>query len=193
MVSAPLDLYIADVGTGAPELSQPPPPPWMSLGRRGRTSIGEDGVSIDFTETIEAQRDLTTSTVTQLFRSDQDLLLKFSLMDLTVATFAELLGIQTPNVVAAGTGTAGYIESSLLRPGMGDDFDVRLRSYLVRTDSPYGDDMNAQFWIPRAYTSLSGSLVFEKGHAVELECEVLSVRDTTYGYGLYQAQHEMPL
>ena len=211
MVAGVTGVWSAPASTPAPEISQPPPAgTWELVGtREGAGSISEDGIEFQFTETIEAQRDTTSSAVQKLFRQDQDLLITLGVIDLSVDTFAEALGHQSPVTVPAGIGTAGYVQTSLLRPGQRDDVDgfrVNLRSFLVRIPSPYQDptpvpslghrameNWQGQFWVPKAYASLSGPVHFTKGESASLDLEILAVLDETHGYGHYRAQNAHPL
>ena len=148
-----------------------------------------------FTEEIDVRRVLDSSAAHALFRKDQDLLITLGLLDISVETFASAMGEQAPQEVLPGTGTPGYMEAELLRlvSPVGEDQQVSYRSFLVRTPSPYGDNMIAQFWVPKAYASLSGPLTYTKGEAVQLDVEILAVLDETHGYGQYRAQNALPL
>ena len=55
MVSGPIQIWTAPETTVAPELSVDPPAVWKLLGTNGQRSMSEDGVTIEFSETIEAQ------------------------------------------------------------------------------------------------------------------------------------------
>ena len=185
-------MWSAPTGSAVSDLSVEPSAPWVLVGTRGGSSISEDGIEINLTETIESQRNLASTGVENLFRPEQDLLISVGLLDLSVETFADAMGGQTPVTVLPTNTTAGYVETQLLRPGLGNDFEVNLRAFLLRTPSPYGDDMVAQFWVPRGYASLSGSIHYQKGEAAELEIEILAVLDSTDGYGTYRAQNAHP-
>ena len=185
-------MWSAPTGSAVSDLSVEPSAPWVLVGTRGGSSISEDGIEINLTETIESQRNLASTGVENLFRPEQDLLISVGLLDLSVETFADAMGGQTPVTVLPTNTTAGYVETQLLRPGLGNDFEVNLRAFLLRTPSPYGDDMVAQFWVPRGYASLSGSIHYQKGEAAELEIEILAVLDSTDGYGHYRAQNALP-
>ena len=169
MVAGIVAVLAAPEGTLAPELSRSPPPPWELLGYRGASNISEDGVTLEFTETIDVVRSLAVSAPERLFRTDEDLLLKLGILDIRAETFAEAMGQQVPLTVSAGSGTAGYIETNLVRAidraGGTTDNQVNYRAVLIRTPSPYGDGMFAQFWLPKAYISLSGALHYTKGEA----------------------------
>ena len=88
MVSGPLVVYTAPEGTAAPAVNVDPPAPWKLLGTNGARSISEDGLSISFEETVEGQRTLGSTGIAKQFRSEEDLSLSCTLLDLSVETFA---------------------------------------------------------------------------------------------------------
>ena len=89
--------------------------------------------------------------------------------------------------VAAATGMGGYRAVNLLR-----SFDVLNLAFLARGFSPYGDNMAAQFWVPKGYASFSGGLQYQKGGAAMIELEIMAIEHPTHGYGQYQAQDAVP-
>ena len=187
MVSGPLTVYTAPEGTVPPEISGTPGSPWTLLGTNGARSISEDGLTIEFSETIEAQRVLGSTAIQKLFRTEEEVMLQCSLLDVSAETFSIAMSGLPVTDVAAATGTGGYRAVDLLR-----GFDVRNLAFLARGFSPYADNMAAQFWVPKAYASFSGGLQYQKGEAAMIELEIMSIEHTTHGYGQYQAQDAVP-
>ena len=185
MVSGPLTVFTANEGTVAPELASDPGADWALLGTNGSRSISDDGLSMTFEETIESQRVLGSTGIQKLFRTDEDVMMGFSLLDVSAETFATAMSGLTVTDVAAGTGSAGYRHVPLLR-----GFNVLNLAILARGFSPYADDMSAQFWIPKGYASFSGSIQYVKGEAAAIEIEVMAIEHNTHGYGQYQAQDD---
>ena len=188
MVSGPLTLYTAPEGTLAPEISAMPGSPWVLLGTNGARSISEDGLTVSFEESIESQRVLGSTGVQKLFRTDEDLMLSLSLLDVSAETFAIAMSGLPVTDVAAASGTGGYRAVDLLR-----GFDVENLAFLARGFSPYGDNMAAQFWLPKGYASFSGELQYQKGEAAMIELEIMAIEHTTHGYGQYRTQDAVPL
>ena len=188
MVSAPMTLYVAPEQTLAAELSGDPPSPWRFLGLSGSRSISDEGLTFGFTETMESQRTLGSTGVAKLFRSEEDLLISFGLLDMTVETFADALSGLGVSEVAAATGTAGYRRVDLLR-----GFNVLNQAFLIRGFSPYGDGMEAQYWVPKGYASFSGDVTYTKGGAAMIPISIMAIEDLTYGYGEYHGQFAAPL
>ena len=58
--------------------------------------------------------------------------------------------------------------------------------------SPYGDNMSAQYWLPRAYVMSVGELSYVKGEAVGTEIEIMALEHPTNGFGKYYAQDAAP-
>ena len=103
--------------------------------------------------------------------------------DLTGGTLDALAG-----VVIAGTQPGPGVRTVPLFRG----FSVLNLAFLMRGFSPYADDMNAQFWVPKGYASFSGDLQYEKGQAAMIQLEVMAIEHLTYGHGEYQAQDAFP-
>ena len=187
MVAAPMTLYIAPEATLAPELSLTPPSPWRFLGTSGSRSISDEGLTIAFNETVENQRTLGSTGIAKQFRSEEDLMVSFGLLDVSVETFSDALSGLSVTEVASALGTAGYRRVDLLR-----GFNVLNQAFLVRGFSPYADDMFAQYWIPKGYASFSGDLSYTKSGAAMIPIQVSAIEDLTYGYGQYHGQFAFP-
>ena len=100
--------------------------------------------------------------------------------DLTGSTLDPLTAV----VIAGETVAAGYRHAPMLR-----GFNVENLSFLMRGFSPYGDNMNAQFWVPKAYAMFSGEIAYTKGEAAMIEIEIMAIEHLTHGYGQYQGQN----
>ena len=187
MVSGPLTVYTATEGTLAPELSVLPASPWGLLGTNGARSISDDGLTATFDETIEAQRTLGSTGIAKLFRTEEDVTMSLSLLDVSVETFAIAMSGLPVTTIAPGSGTAGYRRVELFR-----GFNVLNLAFLMRGFSPYADNMSAQFWVPKGYASFSGDLQYEKGSAAMIQLEIMAIEHLTLGHGQYQAQDEDP-
>lgn len=265
MVSGPLTVYTAPESTVAPALNVGPPAPWELLGTNGGRTISEDGLSLEFSESVEGQRVLGSTAIQKLFRTEEDLMLSCALLDVTVETFAKAMsGLPVEAVgagplvsaaftatpvpsVTGGTGTgavigtitvnaggditavtwtsggAGYVATDILTftqgavsgsytvgaadltsgvlqnlssvtiagfapgtPGYRHTrllrgFSVLNLAFLAKGFSPYGDGLYAQYWVPKAYASFSGSLTYTKGEAAMIELEIMAIEDSS-GY-----------
>ena len=273
MVAGPLTVYTALESTPAPPVNIAPPlwtPPapysanrWELLGMNGGRSISEDGLTLEFSETVEGQRVDGSTAIQKLFRTEEDLMLSCALLDVTVETFAKAMSglpvdtepagaavasdfTATPvPVVTGGTGTgavvgsitvgvngditdvtwasggSGYAANDILTftqgtvtgsytvqagdltggvlqtlsgltiagmtPGTPEyrhtrllrGFSVLNLAFLAKGFSPYGDTIYAQYWVPKAYASFSGSLTYTKGEAAMIELEIMAIEDSS--------------
>ena len=109
MVSGPLTVYTAPLTNPpapAPALNLAPPSPWTLLGSNHGRSISEDGLAMEFTETVEAQRVLASTAIQKLFRTEEDLMMSCALLDVTVETFAlAMSGLPVETRAATSTPT----------------------------------------------------------------------------------------
>ena len=188
MISGPITMYSAPEGTTAAEISATPGSPWSLLGTNGARSYSDNGLTVTIEESIESQRSLGSTGVVKLFRTEEDVMLTLSLLDVSVETFAIAMSGLSVTTIPAGSGTGGYRHVPLLR-----GFNVQNLAFLAKGFSPYGDGMSAQFWVPKAYASFSGELQYVKGEAVVLELEIMAIEDLTHGYGQYQGQDAGPI
>lgn len=184
LVSGPVSIYTAVVGTAAPEISDTPPTAWSLLGTNGAKNYGEDGVTITFDQTVEEQMVLGSTAPQKAFRTEEHLSLSVVLVDLTAENLATVMNGQTVSTRNAASGVGGYKSIDLLRGS-----SVREMALLIRGFSPYADDMNAQHWVPRAYVASVGEYGFTKGEAAGTEVEFMALEHDTDGFGKYYAQH----
>ena len=188
MVSGPLEVWFAPEGTSSPQLDLTPPNPWRRMGTNGSRSISDDGITVGFEETIESQRSFGTTGVVKQFRTEEDLMISLSLLDVTVETMALALSGLPVTDVAAASGTPGYRQVETQR-----GFNVVNLAFLLKGFSPYADFMSAQYWIPKGYASFSGEINYTKGEAAMIEVEIAAIEDLTFRYGLYQGQDAVAL
>ena len=190
MVSGPLTVYYASVGTPAPELSATPPATWTLLGTNGDKSITEDGLSIEFDETVEDQMVLGSTAVQKQFRTEESVMFNLTLLDMTAETFA--FAMSRPGQVTdvpPSSGVAGRREVPLLK-----GFTINYSAFLMRGFSPYISDLyRAQFWVPNAYAKFSGTVQYVKGAAAGIQLQITALEYQTEGYGKYMAQDASPL
>ena len=283
MVAGPLTVYTAPESTKAPALNLAPGAPWELLGTNGGRTISEDGLTLEFSETVEGQRVDGSTAIQKLFRTEEDLMLSCALLDVTVETFAKAMSglpvetvapgpavatdftVQPVPIVTGGTGTgaviasivvnvggditavtwssggSGYVATDILTFTQGDvtgsytvqtsdlsagvlddlasvtiagmapstpeyrhtrllrGFSVLNLAFLAKGFSPYGDTIYAQYWVPKAYASFSGSLTYTKGAAAMIELEIMAIeellgrRDRYAAYSGRRSRHSVGL
>ncbi len=155
IVAAPFELYIAPVGESFPAVTlEPPVGNWVLIGTSGDDSYGEEGVSIEHSETIEDLRMLGGTGIRKSFRTEEGIMVSLMLHDMTLEEWVRALNF---NAVA----TDSNDKTIDLYKGQ----QVATRALLVRGNSagPYGADYNIQFELPRVRPDSTPSVVFQKG------------------------------
>lgn len=183
LVSGPVEIFTAPVGTAAPDVDETPGGDWVLLGTSGDKDYGEDGVTITPEQTIEYQYALGSTAPQKAFRTQEGLGISVPVMDLTAETLAKVMNGATVTDVAAASGTPGYRTFDLMR-----GLEVDELSVLIRGFSPYADNMNAQYRVPRAIVENVGEYTFQKGEAASYEVEFTALEHSTDGFGEYEAQ-----
>ena len=119
LIAGPIDLWVQDAAASVthPEISDPPPVAWVSLG----TNISEDGVTFSRSESIEKRKTLDSPLTKKLFRTEYDVELSLNLQDMSIATLARIENGATVATTAAGSGTGGFNEYT-----GGRGFDIKV-------------------------------------------------------------------
>ena len=188
LVSGPVTVFLAPWVTQAPDVSDPPVAPWQVLGLNGALDYDESGLTISPDQTIEQQMVLGSTAPQKAFRTEEQLTISVTLVEITVETLAIAMSGAPITDIAAAVGVAGARQIELLR-----GFDIQVSSVLVKGFSPYGGEYGAQYWMPRAYVSDLGEWNYTKGDAVSLEMEFTALQDVTHGFGTFTAQTAPPL
>lgn len=174
IVGQPLSLYLAPVGTAFPLVDAAPSGSWALIGTSGKRSQDESGVSVAHNQSISKVRPGGALGPVKAFRSEEDLMFKLTIWDITLEQVKIALNANSLTTVAAGVGTAGYKKMGLSR-GM----SVTEYALLARGVSPYGDAMTAQYQVPRCYMSNSPTVVFKKAVPAGVEMEFTALEDLT--------------
>ncbi len=154
IIAAPFEAYVAPVGESFPAVTlEPPVGNWVLIGTLGDTNYGEEGVTVQHSETVEDFRSLGSTGPVKSFRTEEDLLISFMLHDLTLEEYSRALNF----------GTVTTSSDDKLLP-MYQGQDVAYRALLVRGNNagPYGA-YNIQFEIPRVREDSAPEVVFTKG------------------------------
>ncbi len=184
LLSGPVTMWTAAVNTAAPEISATPVSAWELLGQNGDKSYGDDGVTITPDQTIEEQMVLGSTAAQKAFRTEEHLSLTVMLLDVTAENLAKVMNGAAVTDTAAVSGVSGGHRSFDLLRG----FDVNEFAALVKGFSPYGDNMSAQYWLPRAYIMSVGEVSYVKGEAAGTEIEIMALEHSSNGFGKYYAQ-----
>jgi len=169
IIAAPFEVYIAPVGEAMPAVTlEPPAGNWVLLGTLGDAEYGEDGVTIQHSETIEDFRSLGSTGPVKSFRTEEDLLISFMLHDLTLEEYARALNFNTVQTDA---------DDKLIDLYRGQQ--VLYRALLVRGNDtgPYGASYNIQYEVPRVRPDSAPEVVFQKGTPAGLALQFRAMID----------------
>lgn len=194
VVAQPFTLYVATVGTAFPAIDATPGGGWTKVGTSGDLNYSEDGVTVSHNQTVEKWRALGSTGPRKAFRTEEELHVMLTLMDLTLEQYQLAMDYNTVTTQAAGTGVAGYKKLGLTR-----GLEVTPKALLVRgSGSPYGDGWNTQYEIPVAVQVGEPEVVFQKGEPAGLALEFEALEDPDAGsvaerFGRIIAQHATAL
>ena len=141
LISGPMTVYIAPVGTAMPLVHIDPPSPWEELGNNIDQS--EAGLIVKSSQTINKFMGAGTSAPIAAFRPNEMLAVEFTLHDMRLETVRYAFNGNAVTQIAAATAVPGQRTMKMLRGQ-----SVRQYALLVRGEkSPYGDAFNSQFEI----------------------------------------------
>ena len=173
VIAAPVVVYSAPVGEAFPAIEDAPVGNWTLIGLAGDRGITEEGVKLSHPQTTEVVRSLGSTAPIKVFRTEEDLMIEFEVMDLTLENYKLIVNSNVVATTAAGGGAAGFKEVDLYRGA-----DVSQFAILIRGDfSPYGDNWNTQWEIPVMFQTGSPEIVFVKGTPVGLAFEFTAIGD----------------
>lgn len=162
LITGPFEAYLAPAGTSFPSLDQnvTDVAGWVLLGANGSLNMDEQGVVLAHEQTMEQTYSYGSTAEIDAHRTRESHRVGFTLIDLSLETLSVILR-GTPNDVsdtAAGVGTVGYREITMLR-------GLRTRKFriLLRGVSAYDPDYLAQYEGFRAYQSAAQNATLTKG------------------------------
>lgn len=183
IIAAPAKVWIAPVGTAFPAIDVPPGPDWILLGKAGDKNISEDGVTISHPQSVEAIRAVGSTGVRKMVRTEEDLMISFTLLDLTLEMYRQLLNGNPITQIAAGAGVAGSKKLSMQRGRLVSQFAL-----IAEGPSPYGENWNMRFKVPIAVNVGEPEVTYQKGEAAGLLFEIQAIEHENDGYGEIEAQ-----
>jgi hypothetical protein len=183
IIAAPAKVWVAPVGTDFPVVDALPDPAlWTLLGKAGDKNISEDGVTVSHPQSVEAIRMVGSTGVRKVVRTEEDLMLSFTLADLTLEMYRRVLGVALTEVAAAA-GVAGSKKMPLLRGRSVTQFAL-----IAEGPSPYMEDGAMRYKVPIVVNVGEPEVVFQKGEPAGLLFELQAVEHETLGYGELEAQ-----
>lgn len=178
LVAAPLTVWLAPVATAFPDVDEAPAVAWEKLGTSGDKNLTEDGVTVTHDQTVVAWRPAGSTAARKAFRTEESLMIEFTLADISAAQYARILNDAAITQTAAGAGTPGTDEFDLLQ-----GLDVTRFALLARGVSPADNDLAAQYEVPICYQGASPAPVFRKGEPAGLACQFIALEDDSAGFG----------
>ena len=194
IVAAPFTIWWAPVGTAFPAIDDATVTGFTKIGTSGDRNYSEDGVVVVHEQTIEMFRPLGTTGPVKASRTQETLIIRFTLWDLLLEQYKLALNSNVVSTTVAGGGTAGFKEIDLYR-----NLDVVLMALLARGGfSPEGDGWNTQYQVPVCFQSGTPEPVFAKGAPAALALEFTALEDPNAAgaakrFGQLIVQHQDPV
>ncbi len=194
IIAAPFTIYFAPLGTAFPKVNAAPAVDWIKIGTSGDESYDPEGVAVSHTQEVNKIRPLGSTVPVKAFRTEEELLIAFTLWDVTAEFYRLSLNSNPVTTVAAGAATPGTKTVEFYR---GEQ--VSTMALLARANvSPYGDDMSMQYEVPYCYMSGSPEPTYRKGEPAGFALEFSALRDPNAvskatSFGRLVLQHQKPL
>ena len=182
IVVAPFSVYLADLGAAFPDVDEDPDAAvWGFLGDGGDKSMGEDGLTITHTQTVDRHRTGGRLGPAKATRSSEDLMIAFDLVDMTLEVYAKALSDASITTVAAASGTVGVKSMGIAQGPVVAEFAALLRGDV----SPYVGGFAMQYEIPRVVQVASPAPGYNKASMAMLrfEFEALETDTGSYPFG----------
>lgn len=173
IISGPLSLFLAPVGTAFPTIQTAPATPWVALGTNGARNYDVPGVEVLHNATINKVYSGGATGPLVAFHEQEDLMFRVTLLDFTLEQVRYALDQNTVTTVAPAVGVPGTRTLGLSK-GMGRATEFAL---IAQGPSPYLDGQPARFLVTRCYQSGNIQSVFRKGQAVGVQMEFTALED----------------
>ena len=183
IIAAPAKIWVAPVGTAFPVIDVVPNQNWTLLGKAGDKNISEDGVTISHPQSVEVFRALGSTGPRKITRTEEDFMISFTLLDLTLEMYRRALNDSPITQVAAGAAIAGSRKLLLQRGRLVSQFAL-----IAEGPSPYGDNWTLRYKIPILVNVGEPEIVFQKGEPAGLMFELQAIEHDTDGFGEIEAQ-----
>jgi hypothetical protein len=175
IVAQPFTLWLAPTGTAFPDVDTVPDVGWTKVGTSGDLNYSEDGVTVTHGQTVEAWRALGSTGARKAFRTEEELRISLTVMDVSLEQYKVALNGNTVSTTAAGAGTPGFKDIGLSR-GLG----VTRYALLVRgVGGPYGDAFAMQYEVPIVVEVGEPEVVYVKGEPAGLALEFMALEDAS--------------
>ena len=183
ILASPLTIYVAAAGEAFPVIDAAVAGNWIQLGTSGNKNYSDDGVTVTHEQTVDMFRAAGTTGARKAFRSEEDLKIVFTLVDLTPEQYAKILNDASLTTVPQSSGVAGQKHFETLQ-----GLQVTSYTLLARGISSVDEDLNSQYEVPLAIQGGNPEPVYNKGEPAGLECEFMALQDSADGFGKLRIQ-----
>jgi len=175
LMNGPFAVYIADPVELPPDIDDLPTGNWALFGTSGDKDITEEGITINLPQAISWFRGLGSTAPRKGFRTEEDVIVEFTLADASVENFAR--GLNDAVIDLSGN----HRKIQLLQGA-----EVAQFSLLIYGDgkSAYGD-FNSFLWLPRCSHDGQMAPKIVKGEPVGLMYRWHALIDATYNLGTF--------
>jgi len=181
LMNGPFVVYIKPITVASPAVELPPDIDfapagnWELFGVSGDKDITEEGISVMMPQSVSLFRGLGSTTARKAFRTEEDVVIEFTLADASVENFAR--GLNDAVIDISGN----HRKIQLLRGA-----EVSQASLLLYGDgkSAYGD-FNSFLWLPRCSHIGEMSPKIVKGEPIGLSYRYQVLNDDDYGVGVF--------
>jgi hypothetical protein len=175
IVAAPLTVWVAPVGTAFPVISVAPGGSWFKLGTSGTKNYDARGVTVTHGESIGSFTPAGGTAKRKVFRTEEQFLIDFDLVDLTIEQYAKIMNDAT---VTTTVGPPAIKDINLLQ-----GLTVATFALIARGVSPVNDALPSQYQVPIVYENGQTKPVYAKGAATALAVQYEALEDATLGFG----------
>lgn len=169
VIAAPFDAYIGAVGAAFPEPDAVIDSlVWTLLGSSGNLNYDQVGVTVTHSQSINKWRSLGHPGPRKTFRTEEDLIIKLTIVDVTLAQYRRALN---NNAITSVAGKKSI--------GLSRDLNVATFALLIRAvgGSPYGTGMNLQYEVPLAQEGSSPEVTWNRSDPAKLPLEFTALVD----------------
>ncbi|MDD5302031.1 MAG: hypothetical protein PHS14_02895 [Elusimicrobia bacterium] len=183
IIAAPAKVWVAPVGTDFPVIDAVPNETWTLLGKCGDKNISEDGVTVSHPQSVEVFRAAGSTGPRKIVRTEEDLMISFTLWDLTLEMYRRLMNFNAITQMEATAAAAGVKKLNLKRGRIVNQFAL-----IAEGPSPYGEDWNLRYKVPIMVNIGEPEIVFQKGEPAGLLFDLQAIEHETLGFGEIEAQ-----
>jgi hypothetical protein len=190
IIGAPLTVFLAPIGTAFPTIGAAPAVAWNRLGTNGDRNYDNSGVQVQHAKTYQKVRTAGASGPVKIFLTEEDLMFRLTLLDMTLEQYVYALNNNGITTVAPASGQPGH-RSVGLSEDVGRTSEFAL---LARGLSPYNPQLFMQFEIPRCVQTGAPSPTFNKGvpAGLQLQFDVIenaAAANAQQRFGVLRAAH----